>query len=102
MSYPEARSPAEFGQFGHVAPPHHPDKARTLLCPLLSIMREDGTLQRVNCMAGECTLWDWLLPPHDGYAGLAPHRGLGKCSLPRRAYMIARREAQQFKRAAAP
>lgn len=80
-----------------IAPPFTPAQARTRLCPVLSTLSPDNKMTRVNCMAGECALWDWLIPPSDLPA--LKCEGLGKCSIPRAAYAHAAADARRLRRA---
>jgi hypothetical protein len=70
-----------------VAPVLTPSQARHLMCPLLSTLRPDNTLERVPCQAGACLLWDWLIKPGPTRDG--SNEGVGKCSIPRRVYQTA-------------
>lgn len=79
---------------GRVAPVLTPYQARFLMCPLLSQPLEGGGIQRVACQAGQCTLWDWLIPEGQGCAGV------GKCSIPRRAYAYAEAVRERAKQKA--
>ncbi len=71
-------------------PVYKPEEAKEKLCPVLS------TIERVNCQPGVCVLWDWLILPIPALQST----GIGKCSLPRRAYVAIQAEVKKAKKIA--
>lgn len=69
-----------------------PSQYKTFACPIMSTIEKDGSVTRVNCIAGACALWDWIARPwpdvpnyfcDDDPARLARMReGFGGCTLP--------------------
>lgn len=83
----------------HIAPVLTGAAAADLMCPLLSRI-QDGKVERINCQVGECALWDWITRPYF-IPGVDDCSGVGKCSIPRKAYAYADAVKQKAANAAA-